>query len=145
MQERSANFTSAHKASRSDRRFATFMASSRACQPIPGNRINCSLRTVMEERDESLRKRVLILTPVGRDGDLARSVLLQDNLAAEICTGVDDLCKKLAEGAGAAVIADEGLNAVNLPLLSDWVKAQPAWSDFPFIILTAGRTLHAAI
>src|SRR5260370_7831753 len=139
MQERSANFTSAHKASRSDRRFPTFMASSRECQPIPGDRINCSLRTVMEERDESLRKRVLILTPVGRDGDLARSVLLQDHLAAEICTDVEDLCKKLAEGAGAAVIADEGLNAVNLPLLSDCVKPHPPSPDYPFIILTPPR------
>jgi signal transduction histidine kinase len=97
----------------------------------------------MEESNESRRKRVLILTPIGRDGDLARSVLQQDQLAAEICCDVDDLCKKLGEGAGAAVIADEALNAVNLPLLAGWVKAQPAWSDFPFVILTAGRTLHA--
>ena len=97
----------------------------------------------MEERNESLRNRVLVLTPVGRDADLARSVLQQDHLAAEICSDVDDLCKKLGEGAGAAVIADEALNAVNLPALAGWVQKQPAWSDFPFIILTAGRTLHA--
>ena len=89
----------------------------------------------MEERNESLRNRVLILTPVGRDGDLARSVLQQDQLAAEICSGVEDLCAKLNEGAGAAVIADEALNAVNLPSLADWVRTQSAWSDFPFIIL----------
>ncbi|HWY49163.1 MAG TPA: GAF domain-containing protein, partial [Bryobacteraceae bacterium] len=97
----------------------------------------------MEEQNESLRNRVLILTPVGRDGDLARSVLQQDRLTAQICSGVEDLCTKLGEGAGAAVIADEALNAVNLPTLAEWVRNQPAWSDFPFIILTAGRTLHA--
>jgi signal transduction histidine kinase/DNA-binding response OmpR family regulator len=96
----------------------------------------------MEERNESVRNRVLILTPVGRDGDLARSVLQQERFAAEICSGVEELCTKLEEGAGAAVIADEALNAVNLPSLAKWVKTQPAWSDFPFIILTAGRTLH---
>lgn len=97
----------------------------------------------MEERNDSFRNRVLVLTPVGRDGHLARSVLQQDHLAAEICSSVEDLCKKLEQGAGAAVIADEALNAANLPSLADWVRKQPAWSDFPFIILTAGRTLRA--
>ena len=97
----------------------------------------------MEERNDSFRNRVLILTPVGRDGDLARSVLQQEQLAADICSDVEDLCAKLQQGAGAAVIADEALKAGNLPSLGDWVRKQPAWSDFPFIILTAGRTLHA--
>jgi len=97
----------------------------------------------MEERNESSRDRVLILTPFGRDGDLARSVLQQDRLRAELCSDVTDLCIKLEDGAGAAVIADEALNTVNLPSLAHWVKNQPAWSDFPFIILTAGRTLQA--
>jgi DNA-binding NtrC family response regulator len=97
----------------------------------------------MEARNDSVRNKVLILTPVGRDGDLARSVLQQDKLEAEICSDLEELCKKLGAGAGAAVIADEALNGANLEELSDWVKAQPAWSDFPFIILTAGRTLHA--
>jgi signal transduction histidine kinase/DNA-binding response OmpR family regulator len=97
----------------------------------------------MEERNESFRNRVLILTPVGRDGDLARSVLQQEQLVAEICSDVEELCTKLNEGAGAAVIADEALNAVNIPSLADWVRTQPAWCDFPFIILTAGRTLQA--
>src|SRR5271154_2364980 len=97
---------------------------------------------IMDERNDSFRNRVLILTPVGRDGDLALSVLQQDRLTAQICTDVEDLCAKLQEGAGAAVIADEALNAVTFPSLANWVKNQPAWSDFPFIILTAGRTLH---
>ncbi len=96
----------------------------------------------MDERNDSFRNRVLVLTPVGRDGDLARSVLQQDRLAAQICSDVEDLCARLQEGAGAAVIADEALSAVTLPSLANWVKNQPAWSDFPFIILTAGRTLH---
>ena len=55
----------------------------------------------MDERNDSFRNRVLILTPVGRDGDLARSVLQQDHLAAQICTDVEDLCARLQEGAGA--------------------------------------------
>ncbi len=97
----------------------------------------------MERRSESLRTRVLILTPVGRDAQLACAVLSQDQLVAEICTGVEDLCRKFREGAGAAVIADEALKPDNLPMLSKCVQDQPAWSDFPFIILTGGRSIAA--
>jgi signal transduction histidine kinase len=96
----------------------------------------------MEERNESFRNRVLILTPIGRDAELARSVLQQDRRASQICSSVEDLCEKLGEGAGAAVIADEALNVTNVRSLAEWVQGQPAWSDFPFIILTVGRTLH---
>jgi signal transduction histidine kinase len=90
--------------------------------------------------DESFRTRVLILAPVGRDAALACAVLKHERLTAEICSNVDDLIARLREGAGVAVIADEALNG-NIALLRDWVKTQPAWSDFPFIILTGSRTL----
>jgi signal transduction histidine kinase len=84
----------------------------------------------------------LILAPVGRDAELAHGVLLREHLTAEICADLVDLISCLEAGAGAAVIADEAL-ASNISLLQDWVKAQPAWSDFPFIILTGGKTWHA--
>jgi signal transduction histidine kinase len=86
------------------------------------------------------RMRVLILAPVGRDAALACSVLEHERLTAEICRDLADLISRLRVGAGAAVIADEAL-ASNIELLHEWVKTQPAWSDFPFIILTGSRTL----
>jgi len=88
------------------------------------------------------RTRVLILAPVGRDAALACSVLEREQLTAEICPDVAELISKLRAGAGTAVIADEALNG-NIPALQDWVKTQPAWSDFPFIILTGSRALPA--
>ncbi len=91
-------------------------------------------------RNEISRSRVLILAPVGRDAALACSVLEREQLTAEICLSVQELIYSLRAGAGTAVIADEALNG-NLPLLHDWVKAQPAWSDFPFIILTGSKAL----
>ena len=93
-----------------------------------------------EAPSEQPRTRVLILAPVGRDEALACGVLNREQLTAEVCPNVPDLISKLQAGAGTAVIADEALNG-NIPLLQDWVKSQPAWSDFPFIILTGTKAL----
>ena len=93
-----------------------------------------------EAGTEESRTRVLILAPVGRDAALACAVLKHEQLTAEICADVPELIASLRAGAGAAVIADEALNG-NIPLLAAWVKTQPAWSDFPFIVLTGSRTM----
>jgi signal transduction histidine kinase len=95
-----------------------------------------------DARNHPLRTRVLILAPVGRDAALASAVLSQEQLTSEVCIDVAELIARLNEGAGTAVIADEALNG-DVPLLRDWVKAQPAWSDFPFIILTGSKALPA--
>src|SRR5579864_6507662 len=98
----------------------------------------------MVDTNETLWTRVLILTPVGRDAELASSVLKQEQLQAEVCSDLKKLVSELELGAGTAVIADEALSG-DLGLLTAWVKGQPAWSDFPFIILTGGRRLRGPI
>ncbi len=85
------------------------------------------------------RARVLILAPVGRDAALAAGLLTHERLAATICPNVPALIEELRIGAGTAVIADEALHGT-ISLLHDWVTNQPAWSDFPFIILSGSRT-----
>jgi signal transduction histidine kinase len=84
--------------------------------------------------------RVLILAPIGRDAELARSLLEREDLSAEVCPDLGELISRLEAGAGTAVIADEALNG-RISFLHNWVQAQPAWSDFPFIILTGGKAL----
>jgi hypothetical protein len=91
-------------------------------------------------QDETHQTRVLILAPVGRDAELACTLLQHEELIAETCSDVAALVAKLGAGAGTAVIADEALIG-NIPRLQNWVKNQPAWSDFPFIILTGAKTL----
>ena len=92
-----------------------------------------------EPHNNNLLTRVLILAPVGRDAALASTVLQREQLTAEICPSLPDLVSALHAGAGTAVIADEALNG-NLPLLQNWVRTQPAWSDFPFVILTGSKS-----
>ncbi|HTC35274.1 MAG TPA: ATP-binding protein [Bryobacteraceae bacterium] len=93
---------------------------------------------VEAQPDETSRSRVLILAPVGRDAALAAAVLSHEQLTAEICPSVSELISELRTGAGTAVIADEALNG-NIDALQNWVGTQPAWSDFPFIVLTGSK------
>ena len=87
-----------------------------------------------EERDG----RVLLLTPTGRDADLTGRYLSGVGIAVEVCAGMEELCEKCDEGAGAALIAEEALSHENMRRLLDALDKQPAWSDFPLVVLTSG-------
>ena len=89
--------------------------------------------------DRGNSERILVLAPTGRDGDAARGLLEQAGLSATACSGIDELHSELAAGAGVAVIAEEAFLGTDLGPVFDWVRDQPPWSDFPFIILTTRR------
>ncbi|HEX8186798.1 MAG TPA: histidine kinase dimerization/phospho-acceptor domain-containing protein, partial [Pyrinomonadaceae bacterium] len=82
--------------------------------------------------------RVLLLTPTGRDADLTGRYLSGAGIPVEICGGMGELCEKWREGAGAALIAEEALTPENRRCLLEALGGQPAWSDFPLVVLTAG-------
>jgi PAS domain S-box-containing protein len=82
------------------------------------------------------RCQVLLLTPSGRDFTVARSLLEAVDIESAACVDVRELAEKLGDDICCAVVADEALNSADLTALVDWVSAQPAWSDFPFVILT---------
>jgi PAS domain S-box-containing protein len=46
------------------------------------------------------------------------------------------LTAALENGAGMALITEESLRSADVTPLSRWLKQQPEWSDFPFILLT---------
>jgi PAS domain S-box-containing protein len=82
--------------------------------------------------------RALILAPGGRDGAIARAVLEEIGIAGHVVASLRDLVAELdtPHGAGAAIIADEAMLVADLTALTSWVKEQPPWSDFPFIVIT---------
>jgi PAS domain S-box-containing protein len=80
--------------------------------------------------------RVLILAPTGRDAAAADEQLTAAGIHVKVCSDVIELIERLEEGAGAAVIAEEGLRK-GLKELVHWVSQQPPWSDFPFVVLTS--------
>jgi len=87
---------------------------------------------------ESRRERVMIWAPKGRDGAMIATLLDRHGVAVETCHSVFELAGALPE-VGCAVVAQEALTADNLALLERELRSQPAWSDFPFILLALGR------
>src|SRR5436190_20746819 len=89
-------------------------------------------------RRSELEMRVGILAPVGRDGALLASTLSALDIETVVTAHASALIARLAEGAGAAIIADEALTSAALSGLRIWLSEQPPWSDMPFIVLTTG-------
>jgi signal transduction histidine kinase len=80
--------------------------------------------------------RTLILAPNGRDAVVAKSLLRDAELSADICIDVGELLQELRRGADTAIVTEEAIRSADLRALAAWVSSQPAWSDFPFVILT---------
>src|SRR5689334_4332239 len=81
--------------------------------------------------------RVLVLAPIGRDARLLAETLKAADIAADVCGNPVALRASLAEGAGAAIIAEEALSPFDVKAISEWLNGQPPWSDLPFVILTS--------
>ncbi|MBL6081893.1 response regulator [Belnapia sp. T18] len=79
------------------------------------------------------------MAPHGRDAALAADILGKAGVPSRICANLDDLTGAITEGAGAALLTEEGLARRDVLPLQRWVAAQPSWSDFPFILLAAPR------
>ncbi|MCW5734895.1 MAG: response regulator [Enhydrobacter sp.] len=83
--------------------------------------------------------RVLVLTPIGRDGVASAELLSRAGLPAHLCSSFTDLTEELAHGAAAVFVAEEALFGQDLGPLEQWLASQPPWSDLPFILLTSHR------
>ena len=84
-----------------------------------------------------MEQRILILAPRGRDAQVMRQLLTEVDCEALTCTDVTALTRAIIEGAGAALVTEEALQDVSLRALNDALSQQPAWSDFPFVLLAA--------
>ena len=67
---------------------------------------------------------------------VAKGILREAGVRAEICSGFDDLLAEVLRGAELAIITEEAFRGVDTRALVEWVSSQPVWSDFPFIVLT---------
>ena len=91
--------------------------------------------TVSEER-------VLVVAPRGRDKILLGAALEKAKLDVAALGGVEDLPRELERGAGALLLEEEAFD-VGADQLIESLKAQPAWSNVPVIVLTAQSRLES--
>src|ERR1700751_3723433 len=84
-------------------------------------------------------ERVLLLAPIGQDAVVMARVLAERGLTAQVCVTPAEVCAHIHSGAGAIVLTEEALELPHASEMLEALKAQPAWSELPLIILTAGR------
>jgi signal transduction histidine kinase/CheY-like chemotaxis protein len=84
--------------------------------------------------------RVLILALRGRDAQVIEQILAKQDHACVVCDGVPMLTAELDAGAAIAIVTEESLADTDRRVLVDWLAAQPAWSDFPFIVMATKRS-----
>ncbi|OCX91864.1 MAG: hybrid sensor histidine kinase/response regulator [Pseudomonas sp. CO183] len=80
---------------------------------------------------------VIVYAPIGRDGPASAELLSRSGMDAVVCHSVDEVLRRAETDADAVFIAEEGLFGHDLEALASWVDQQPAWSDFPFVVLTS--------
>ncbi len=82
--------------------------------------------------------RVLLLAPFGKDAELMREVLERSGIPVGVVANARAIAHCVGGGAGAAIVAEEALDEEGIESLGRSVAEQPAWSDFPIIVLTGG-------
>jgi PAS domain S-box-containing protein len=79
--------------------------------------------------------RILVLTPTGKDAQLAVRAIGDAHLSCLIVQNLAALVRELRAPAGGVLIAEEALEAEGAQLLAGWVAQQPSWSDLPIVVL----------
>lgn len=81
-------------------------------------------------------QRTLILTPRGRDAAVAAGILREAHIDCEVCADLAELTCEIELGCGLAIVTEEAIGGGDIRVLSNWIAAQPPWSDLPFVLLT---------
>ena len=74
-------------------------------------------------------EQALILTPRGRDAEIAAAILREAGLTAGSCASLPDLIRELDSGAAYVVVTEEALATADLGPLAAWLADQEEWSD----------------
>jgi PAS domain S-box-containing protein len=82
------------------------------------------------------KAKALVLAPLGRDSVIASGLLRQAGIPSALCADMDAFQDAINEEAFFAVVTEEALQSADLRAISSRLQAQPAWSDFPFVVLT---------
>lgn len=89
-----------------------------------------------------MENRILILAPHGRDAQVIQSVLQGQAFSTVVCQDPAAVLFELEKEAAAAIVTEEVLAGGFDDALGSYLQRQPAWSDFPFVVLAmrqAGR------
>lgn len=80
-------------------------------------------------------QRILILAPTAKDAAICQKLLDEAAMPAAVCPDLASICREMGQGAAAAMIAEEAIPLEQIDPLLAALEQQPAWSDFPLLIL----------
>jgi signal transduction histidine kinase/CheY-like chemotaxis protein len=86
---------------------------------------------------DTREQRLLILAPRGRDAEVIADVLEREHFACLVLPTLDALLAGMADGAAAAIVAEEALDDAGIDALLASLERQPTWSDFPLVLLVS--------
>ncbi|HEV8069536.1 MAG TPA: ATP-binding protein [Planctomycetaceae bacterium] len=85
---------------------------------------------------DDLERRLVIFLSTNKDAVLTRDILARAQIACCICPTLESVIQELARGAGALLLAEEGLIDGHALELVRYLQQQPPWSDLPILFLT---------
>jgi signal transduction histidine kinase len=97
--------------------------------------------------DESAAERegrVLLLAPTKRDAAAAGRIFATVGIVPTPCADIVEVCREIERGAAVAIVPDEAILNDRERCLARLLRDQPAWSDFPLIVLTPPQQTKAA-
>jgi signal transduction histidine kinase len=85
---------------------------------------------------ENRERKVLVLPPTRRDGDVTRALLRDVGLDCDVVGNATMLASQLHTSIGAVVLTDAAVADPGLSSVMDALDHQPQWSDTPVILLS---------
>ena len=85
---------------------------------------------------EATSERAIILAPLGRDSQIALTLLREAGYDGIITRDLSGLCSEVEQGAGVLLMSSEALLGTDLEPLFNLLEQQPAWSDLPIVLMT---------
>jgi signal transduction histidine kinase/ActR/RegA family two-component response regulator len=85
---------------------------------------------------ENRERRVLVLPPTRRDGDVTCAMLRNVGLDCDVVGNARMLASRLSTSIGAVVLTDAVVGDPDLSSVMDALDHQPQWSDVPVILLS---------
>mgnify|MGYP001394475898 CR=1 FL=1 len=86
---------------------------------------------------------IAVLAPTGRDCELICRLLTERGLVCRPFTDGAELARHVEQGLGMAIITEEALTPAVVEVLAKTVARQPAWSDFPFVVMSGHGVVAA--
>jgi signal transduction histidine kinase/DNA-binding response OmpR family regulator len=96
----------------------------------------------MTARDDTAAERVLVLMPTRIDAERTAKFLQEAQIASCICGALTDVCQEFRAGAGAILLSDEALLGDAVGQLAEALRAQPAWSAVPVLVVAREHAIR---